>query len=74
MAQLLKVLKTVREQGFAVAQPQEKDFTTVALPLGNEQTYAAIALSGKITSKQIPAVVKQLQTVRAMIQSNRGEG
>lgn len=74
ISQLLKVLKTVREQGFAVAQPEEKSFTTVALPLGTEQTYAAIALSGKMTSKQIPAVVKQLKTVRAMIQSNRGEG
>jgi len=70
---LFKELKVIREQGYAVACPQNT-FTTVAIPLGENPTCAAIALSGKNVKTQIPKIVEQLYTVGQLIESPLGEG
>lgn len=71
---LLKDLKQVREQGYAIAQPKNK-FTTVALGLGENPTYAAIAISSKeMSDQQINTAVEQLKQARQLITSQRGEG
>ena len=71
---LIKQLKEIREQGYAVANPDNK-FTTVALGLGENPTYAAIALSSRqMKPSQINSAVEQLKQVRQLIKSQRGEG
>lgn len=71
---LLKSLKQIREQGYAVTQPHNK-FTTVAIGLGENPTYAAIGFSSKeMSEQQIQTAVEQLKEARQLITSQRGEG
>jgi DNA-binding IclR family transcriptional regulator len=71
---LLKELKQIRTQGFAIASPQDR-FTTVAVGLGENPTYAAIALSSsQMDQEQINTAIEQLNEVKSLITSQRGEG
>lgn len=72
---LLKELKQIRTQGYAVANPANK-FTTVAIGLGENPTYAAIGFSGskEMNPQEIQLAVEQLKDVRQLITSQRGDG
>ena len=71
---LLKELKLIRTQGYAIARPENR-FTTVAVGLGSNPTYAAIALSSsQMNQQQIDASVEELIQVKSLITSQRGEG
>jgi DNA-binding IclR family transcriptional regulator len=57
--ELGKRLRRVREQGYARIQIRH-GVSTLAVPLGNP-AYAAIGLSGQISSQQTPRLVAELQ-------------